>query len=84
MNEDFPWENPHKRKTLYRFSALLFHQQLVRDEGDELAVGRLVVLAVDVVAEQGVEVFDALNAFAFKALVAFFIALLPVNSLVLR
>ena len=37
-----------------------------------------------VVAEQRVEVFDALNALAFKALVAFFIALLPVNSLVLR
>ena len=62
MNEDFPWENPHKRKTLYGFSALLLHQELVRDEGDELAVGGLVVFAIDVVAEQTVEVFDTWNA----------------------
>ena len=58
---------------LTRFLALFFHQQLVRDQRDELAVRGLVVLAVDVVAEESVEVFDALNALAFKALVAFFI-----------
>ena len=69
---------------LSRFLTLFFHQQLVSDQRDKFAVCRLVVLAVDVVAKEGVEVFDALNALAFKALVAFFIALLPVNSLVLR
>ena len=41
---------------------LLLHQELVRHQGDEFAIGGLVVLAVDVVAEEGVEVFDAWTA----------------------
>ena len=47
-----------KTQTLSGFLALLLHQKLVRHERDEFAIGRLVVLAVDVVAEQRVEVFD--------------------------
>ena len=47
---------------LSRLFPLLLHQQLVRDEGDEFAIGGLVVLAVDVVAEEGVEVLDAWDA----------------------
>ena len=47
-----------KTQTLSRLFPLLLHQKLVRHQGDELPVGRLVVLAVDVVAEEGVEVLD--------------------------
>ncbi len=51
-----------KTQTLSRLFPLLLHQQLVRNERDEFAVGGLVVLAVDVVAEEGVEVLDACDA----------------------
>ena len=51
-----------KTQTLSRFFPLLLHQQLVRDEGDEFAIRRLVVLAVDVVAEESVQVLDAWDA----------------------
>ena len=44
------------------FLPLLLHQELVRHQGDELAVRRFVVLAVDVIAEEGVEVLNAWDA----------------------
>jgi len=44
---------------LSRLFPLLLHQELVRDEGDEFAIRRFVVLAVDVVAEEGVQVLFA-------------------------
>jgi hypothetical protein len=51
-----------KTQTSSRFLPLLLHQQLVRHQGDEFAIGGLVVLAVDVVAEEGVEVLNAWDA----------------------
>ena len=47
-----------KTQTLSRFLPLLLHQQLVRHKRYKFAIGGLVVLAVDVVAEEGVEVLD--------------------------
>ncbi len=47
---------------LSRLFPLLLHQKLVRHEGDEFAIGGFVVLAVDVVAEEGVQVLDAWDA----------------------
>ena len=35
-----------------------FHDQLIRDQGDELAVGGLIVFRIDVVAEDLIYVFD--------------------------
>ena len=47
---------------LSRLFPLLLHQELVRHEGDEFAIGGFVVLAVDVIAEEGVQVLDAWDA----------------------
>ena len=58
--EKHKWGNGGFR--LSGFLPLLLHQQLVRDEGDEFAVRRFVVLAVDVVAEEGVQILDAWSA----------------------
>ena len=44
------------------FLALLLHQELVRHQGDEFAISGFVVLAVDVVAEEGVQILDAWTA----------------------
>ena len=44
------------------FLPLLLHQQLVRHQGDEFAIGGLIVLAVDVVAEEGVQILDTWDA----------------------
>ena len=55
--EKHKWENGGFR--LSGFLALLLHQQLVSHKRYKFAIGGLVVLAVDVVAEEGVEVFDA-------------------------
>ena len=49
----------NKNLSLSCLFPLLLHQELVRDEGDEFPIGGLVVLAVDVVAEEGVEVLAA-------------------------
>ena len=57
-----------KTQTLSRLFPLLLHQQLVRHQGDEFAIGGLVVLAVDVVAEEGVEVLDTWTASRSKRL----------------
>ena len=47
-----------KTQTLSRLFPLLLHQELVRHQGDEFAIGGLVVLAVDVIAEESVQVLD--------------------------
>ena len=60
---------------LSRLLPLLLHQQLVRHKGDEFTVGGLVVLSVDVVAEEGVEVLDAQPASRSKRLVGLLVAL---------
>ena len=44
------------------FLALLLHQQLVSHKRYKFAIGGLVVLAVDVVAEEGVQILDAWDA----------------------
>ena len=51
-----------KTKILSRLFPLLLHQKLVRHKRDKFAIRRLVVLAVDVVAEEGVEVLDTWDA----------------------
>lgn len=45
-------------KRLSRLFPLLLHQELVRHEGDEFAIGGLIVLAVDIVAEESVQILD--------------------------
>ena len=64
-----------KTQTLSRFLPLLLHQKLVRDEGDEFAIRGLVVLAVDVVAEEGVQVLNAWDASRPKRLVGLLVGL---------
>ena len=72
-----------KTQTLSRLFPLLLHQQLVRHERDEFAIGGLVVLAVDVVAEEGVEVFAAWATPRPKRLVGLLVGLTSNNPLVL-
>ena len=43
---------------LSRFLPLLLHKELVRHQGDEFPIRRLVVFPIDVVAEEGVQVLD--------------------------
>ena len=57
-----------KTQTLSRLFPLLLHQELVRHQGDEFAIGGFVVLAVDVVAEEGVQILDAQPASRSKRL----------------
>ena len=70
---------PPKTQTLSRFFPLLLHQQLVRHQGDEFAIGGLVVLAVDVVAEEGVEVLYTWDASRPKRLVGLLVGLTSNN-----
>ena len=71
-----------KTQTLSSLFPLLLHQELVCHQGDELPVGGFVVLAVDVVAEEGVEVLDAWATPRPKRLVGLLVALFFTGLLV--
>ena len=57
LSDTFKYQLPcpfQKTQTLSRFLALLLHQELVRHQGDELAIGGFALVGADGVAEVAV------------------------------